>query len=81
MEPKSEAVLNQIFEKRTGIDFSKNPELKDKKLLAEEINLPVRELVLLLYDMEHQLGIRIPKKAVLEGKFDSYFHITELLVP
>lgn len=80
METQLDTVLNQIFKKRTGIDFSKNPERKDQKLLAEEINLPVRELVLLLYDIEQQLGIRISKEAVIEGKFDSYHHIAELIV-
>lgn len=78
-EPKLESMLNKIFEKRTGIDFTINPELKDAKLFGEVINLPVRELLLILYDIELQFDIRVPTQTILDGKFDSYFHIAELI--
>lgn len=74
-----ELMLNSIFEKRTGIDFTKNPELKDLKLLGKAINLPVRELVLILYDIEQHFGINVPKGVILDGNFDSYSHIAKLL--
>lgn len=72
--------LVEIIKRRTGKDFEKMNDLKEAKLLGSDIRLPARELVLILYDIEEVFGISVSKQAVLDGKFDSYSHIMELVI-
>lgn len=72
-----ETKLQDIFKRRVGLDFTKHPELKGLKLLGDEIGLPPRELMLLLYNIENEFRINILKQIVVDGKFDSYVHILD----
>lgn len=72
--------LKQIFLTRSSINFEENEILKEEKLLGSNILLPVRELILILYDIEKDFSINIPKEIVLNGKFDSYNHIVEIVL-
>lgn len=73
------SIICSIFKKRSGIDFSKNIELENVKLLGGQIYLPPRELVLILYDIEKKLGIKIAEEEIAKGKFDCYSNIVEIV--
>lgn len=72
--------LNEIFLYRTNIDFEKNYDMRDLLLFGEKINIPERELVLILYDIESKMNIGIPKQAVINGEFDTFNHILNILL-
>lgn len=69
--------LNAIFRKRAGIDFEKNPELKNEMLFGKTIRMPARELVYAYLDIEKNFCLDIPECFILEGRFDTYSHIAE----
>jgi len=74
-----ENVLNEIFKRRINIDFKQKARLKKEKLFGEKINCPVRELVLILYDLERELKIKVSEDDIVNGKFDTYNHILEII--
>lgn len=69
--------LQTIFHKHLGIYMCE--EIKSKKLFGNEINCPIRELALILYDIENHFEILIDEDELLQGYFDTYNHILELL--
>ena len=71
--------LGKIFEQITDIDFTKNEELKKEKLLGKKMGLTARELVHLYFLIEDQFKINIPNEIILEGKFDIYNNILEVI--
>ena len=74
-----EKVLNEILHSRTGVDFQMNPELMDENLFGSKINLPPRELVLILHDIENSFNIRISNNILLKGEFNSYSNIKKIV--
>lgn len=71
--------LIKIFKNRANIDFNLNNNLRYEKLLGDKICMPVREMVLALYDIEKELDINIPNDAILEGKFDTFNNICMII--
>lgn len=71
--------VNNIFKNRINIDFEKNNELKNEKLLGNRIRCPVRELVLILLDLESALEINIRKDYVKNNYFDTYESILKIV--
>ncbi len=71
--------LEKIFDEIIGIDFAKNKELKNEKLLGKKVGLTARELVHLYYLIEEEFKIEIPDEVILEGKFDIYNNILEII--
>jgi len=72
-------MLNEIFKKRVNIDFEKNNELKGEKLLGKKIACPIRELVLILFDLEQYFGIHISKDEIKNNRFDTYENIFKIV--
>ena len=77
MKEEIEFKINKIFLKRSGIDFSENPELQTELLFGERIAMPARELVYVYVDLEKTLGIEIPEKQIIGKRFDTYRHVVE----
>ncbi|WP_251860976.1 peptide maturation system acyl carrier-related protein [Clostridium sp. Marseille-Q2269] len=69
------SILNRIFMRRTGIDFEENIHLKNICLLGEEIGVKPRDLVLILFDIEKEMGISISHDYINKGKFNTYENI------
>lgn len=72
-------ILVEIFKKRANIDFGVYNNLKNEKLLGSKICMPVREMVLALYDIEKELAINIPNEIILSGKFDTFNSICRII--
>lgn len=43
------------------------------------MGMPARELVLILYDIERELNIKIPELAVTKGSFDTFNNILKII--
>lgn len=71
--------LLKIFKKRTNINFDKNHELKKEKLFGPKIEMPPRELVLLLFDIEKYFSISIPENDLLSENFNSFNNIYNII--
>lgn len=71
--------LCAIFKNILGVDFIKNSNLKDQKLFGKQIKLSARELVHLYYAIETKFQIKIDKNIILEGRFDTYNNILDIL--
>lgn len=71
--------LATILLKRTCFDFNANMDNRNEELLGQKIGMPARELVLTLYDIERDFGIRVPERAIIDGSFDTFNHIMEII--
>jgi peptide maturation system acyl carrier-related protein len=74
------SIIDDIFFRYSGIDFSQHENLKSKNVFGTEISLAPRDLVLILFDLEQEFGIEIPKEIIASGHFDCYSHITETVI-
>ncbi len=72
--------LREIFRNRTETDFIQNKHLQSLKLLGNDLRVPVRELVLILFDIEKEFDIQIPKDKVIDGCFDTYANIERIVM-
>ena len=73
-----ERQLMKIFE-RFNIDFKRSENLKDKNLLGKEFKLKSRDLLIIFFMVESEFSITIPKKEIIDGRFDTYWHILEIV--
>lgn len=73
-----EEKINKIFKTDTGIDFQKDTHLKDKKLMGTELNIPPRTLVHIYYKMR-KANLNVSKDKILEGRFDTFRHVCEVI--
>lgn len=74
-----EEKLNHIFLHRTGIDFIKNTYLQDKNMFGTEINLPEREAVYLILDIQKEFNVVIPKQKIVDKQFTTYQDIKKIM--
>lgn len=79
MGNEAKDVLEDIFLDIWHIDMRSNNELHREKLLGRRINMAARDLVILLFAIEERIHIRIDKVSIIEGKFDTFQHIMELI--
>lgn len=71
--------LGRIFENRLSIDFISNKHLQCLKLLGGEIDCPIGELALIVFDIEKEFNINIPEEILLNGGFETYANILTLI--
>lgn len=76
-EKINEFLLEDIFRKYLKTDLSN--EWKDKKLMGQELAMPARETVLLLFEIEEMFNIKFTEEQILEKRFDTFNHIKELI--
>ena len=74
-----EQLLQQITPKRSGKDAS-GPRLRDEKLLGPKVGMPARELLYVYFDIRQQMGIRISEYDIIEGRFDTFNNILDLII-
>ena len=73
-----EKKMTGIFVERFSMDFSHKPEIKEMKLLGKS-GIPARELLHVYFDIKRIFGISIPEADIVEGRFDTFEHITEIV--
>ncbi|BDB02994.1 peptide maturation system acyl carrier-related protein [Clostridium botulinum] len=73
------SIINNIFIRRTGIDFQKNIQLQNVSLLGEQIGIKPRDLVLILFDIEKEMGISVSADYINVGKFNTYENILKCI--
>ncbi len=79
MRVRAEEVLGDILFDMWDIDMRDNTELRKEKLFGNKINMAARDLVMLLFAIEDKLDIRIDKESIMNGKFDTFDHIVDLI--
>lgn len=79
MRERVEEVLGDILFDMWHIDMRGDTGLREEKLLGSRINMAARDLVVLLYSIEEKLNIQLDVKSLIEGKFDTFEHIIELM--
>lgn len=79
MREKAEKVLGDILFDMWCIDMRGDTELREEKLLGSRINMVARDLVVLLCAIEEKLNIQLDAKSLIDGKFDTFEHIIELM--
>lgn len=52
----------------------------DKKLMGIELGIAPRTLVYIYCKIEEELGVSIPVKEVVDGKFDTFSNICNMVV-
>lgn len=71
--------VNKIFNKRVKIDFSKNKNLYDESFFGYTLKVPVRELVLIFFDIEKTFNISILQEDIDNGMFYNYSNLIKYL--
>ncbi len=79
MRERAEDVLGEIFLDMWNIDMRDDIELRKEKLLGSKINMAARDLVVLLFEIEDKMNIQFDKESILNGNFDTFDHIVELI--
>lgn len=79
MREKAENVLGDILFDLWHIDMRGDSELREQKLLGSRINMAARDLLVLLCAIEERLNIQLDTQSLLDGKFDTFEHIIELM--
>lgn len=79
MRERVEEILGDILLDMWHIDMRGDTGLREEKLLGSRINMAARDLVVLLYSIEERLNIHFDTKGIIEGKFDTFEHIIELM--
>lgn len=80
MKKDWEKKINEIFMRYSGIDFIANQDDMDKKLMGTELGIAPRTLVYIYCKIEEELGVSIPVKEVVDGKFDTFSNICNVVV-
>lgn len=80
MKKDWEKKINEIFMRYSGIDFIANQDDMDKKLMGIELGIAPRTLVYIYCKIEEELGVSIPVKEVVDGKFDTFSNICNVVV-
>ncbi len=79
MRKEAQGVLESILLDMWDVDMRLNTDLREEKLLGNKIKMESRDLVVLLLAIEDRLNIQIEKKSIIDGKFDTFHHILELI--
>ena len=79
MKKEAGHVLEDILLDKWNIDMQSNEKLRDEKLLGDKVNMKARDLVVLLCTLEEELDIHISTQDIVDGKFDTFHHIKELI--
>lgn len=70
--------INEIFIRRTGIDFTKRGDEKDENLFSRNINVDPRELLLIYEDIKEKFKCNLIS-GVCNRQFDTFNHICDLV--
>lgn len=79
MKNEAEGILEDMLFELWDIDVRTNVDLRKEKLLGNRIKMKARDLVVLLFFIEARLKIQIKKESIIDGKFDTFDHIIELI--
>lgn len=79
MSKNMERVIENIFIDIWNIDMKSNIDLRNEKLLGSKINMSARDLLVLLYLIEEKLDVHVENECIVNGKFDTFNHIIELI--
>ncbi|WP_313563152.1 peptide maturation system acyl carrier-related protein [Ruminiclostridium cellobioparum] len=72
--------LKIIFKERFNIDVDqKESTFFDRNLLYKEIGLEARDLLYLFFDIEKEYNITIPEEVIVDGKFNTFNKIVEII--
>lgn len=79
MRERAESVLGDILFDIWHIDMRNDTGLREEKLYGSQINMVARDLLALLYEIEARMNIQLDKKSIINGNFDTFDHIVELI--
>ena len=79
MREGAEAVLGDILFDMWHIDMRNDIGLRREKLFGSRINMAARDLLVLLYEIEARMNIQLDKGSIINGNFDTFDHIVELI--
>ena len=79
MRKDAERVLDNILFDMWHINMKSETELRTEKLYGCKINMEARDLVALLLKIEEKMDIQIDRQSILNGNFDTFDHIVELI--
>lgn len=72
-------LLYKILLNRTNIDFCENKDLKYLPVFSKKLNIPAREMVLVLLDIEKAYNITISDKEIDNYSFSTVNKIIEMI--
>jgi acyl carrier protein len=73
--------IKNIIKNRFGIDIdSFKEDISDKEFLGKDIGMGPRDLVYLFSDIENEFEIKIPQEPIVEGRFNTFNHVVDLVM-
>ena len=71
--------VNQICKRHLNVDFLKDAELRKKHFFSKEVGASVRELVLVLLEIEKELEYTFSDEYLKSGGFGSFDMIVDYM--
>ncbi len=72
--------LDKIISNKFGIsNMSTSIQLQNDNFLGDKINFAPRDLLILFYEIEKEFSISIPESDIINGKFDTFNNIVEII--
>ena len=72
-------VLENMLSDKWRIETQSTQTLSDVKLLSDKVYMKARAFAVLLFALEEALDIHISTQDIVDGKFDTFHHIKELI--
>lgn len=74
-----ETKVQHLFFTRLHIDISSYPDYHSESLFGTILRCPIREVVLLMLDIEKEFNISVSEEDLLNGSFGTYEKIIKLI--
>ena len=74
------AILIKIFQKRVNINFDERQDLRCHSLFDETLQIPIRELVLVVIDIKEKLNYEFTDNDLKKGSFENFESVEQTII-
>ncbi|MBF1360966.1 MAG: hypothetical protein HXM76_03810 [Mogibacterium diversum] len=73
-------ILIKIFQKRININFDERQDLRSHSLFDETLQIPIRELVLIVIDIKEKLNYEFTYNDLKKGSFENFESVEQTII-
>ena len=73
-------ILIKIFQKRININFDERQDLRSHSLFDETLQIPIRELVLIVIDIKEKFNYEFTNSDVKKGNFENFESVEQTII-
>ena len=73
-------ILIKIFQKRININFDERQDLRSHSLFDETLQIPIRELVLIVIDIKEKFNYEFTNSDLKKGNFENFESVEQTII-